>query len=91
MKGYKLRLFQIIFIIVILGLIFLPGYSKIQELRDRSQDLEVKIEKLKAENVLLQRQIERIEKDPIYQEQVLRQKLGVVRPGEVIYKLEPEE
>lgn len=78
-------------ITVFLLIIFLPGYTKLQELREQNYDLEAKIEKLKVENYLLQQELKRIENDPVYQEEVAREKLGVVRKGEIPIKIVPEE
>ena len=38
--------------VVFLSILFLPGYTKLQELRDKNLDLEVKIRKLNIENSL---------------------------------------
>lgn len=83
-----LWVFGITFFLLI---IFLPGYTKLQELRDKNYDLEAKIKKLKIENHLLQQELKRIEKDPVYQEEIAREKLGVVRKGEIPIKIVPEE
>ena len=72
-------------------LIFLPGYTKLQELRDRSRDLEARIKQLNAENALLARELKRIESDPVYQERIVREKMGVVRKGEIPVKIVPKE
>jgi len=82
------RSLGIIFVILI---IFLPGYTKLQELRDKTKDLEVRINEAKLENAIFEDQLLRMEQDPVYQEEIIREKLGVVRKGEVIYKIEPEE
>jgi len=71
--------------------IFLPGYTKLQDLRDKKRELEVKIRKLKVENVLLQEELKRIESDPIYQERIAREKMGVVRKGEIPIKIVPKK
>jgi cell division protein FtsB len=71
--------------------IFLPGYSKIQELQDRNRDLEQKTKKLKIENALLEQELKRIESDALYQERILRDKMGVVRKDELPVKVIPEE
>lgn len=68
---------------IILLIIFLPTYTKIQELRDRNQDLFDKNIALGKENKLLEEQLRRIENDPVYQEKILREKMGVVRKNEV--------
>ncbi|MBU0709497.1 MAG: septum formation initiator family protein [Candidatus Omnitrophica bacterium] len=77
-------------ITIVLLIIFLPGYTKLQELRDRNSDLEVKIGQLAKENSLLQKELERIKNDPVYQEKIAREKMGVVRKGEIPIKIIPE-
>ncbi|MFA5361753.1 MAG: septum formation initiator family protein [Candidatus Omnitrophota bacterium] len=76
---------------IILIFLFLPGYSKIQELRDRNRDLEQKTKKLKIENALLEQELKRVENDALYQERILRDKMGVVRKNELPVKVIPEE
>ena len=78
-------------IVIFLLIIFLPGYTKLQELKDRNKDLEMKIKYLNVENALLQQEIKRIESDPIYQEKIAREKMGVVRKGEIPIKIIPEK
>lgn len=76
---------------VFLLVIFLPGYTKLQELRDKNRELELKIKHLSIDNVLLQQELSRIENDPVYQEKIAREKMGVVRKGEVPIKIIPEK
>jgi len=85
------RAFWLLGIVVFLLIIFLPGYTKLQESRDRNRDLEVKIKKLSIENSLLQEEISRIENDPVYQEKIAREKMGVVRKGEILIRIIPEQ
>jgi cell division protein FtsB len=75
--------------IVLLLIIFLPGYTKLQELRDRKRDLEIRIRNLRIENALLQEELKRVETDTVYQEKIVRDKMGVVRKGEVPIKIIP--
>ena len=82
------KLFWLIGIIVLILIIFLPGYTKLQELKDRNRQLEVKINKIKLENTILQNEVTRLQQDPVYQEEILRERLGLVRKGEVVYKIE---
>jgi len=72
-------------------IVFFPGYTKLQELRDRNRDLEDKIRRLHIENSLLEQELTRIENDPIYQEKIAREKMGLVRKGEVPVKILPEQ
>ncbi len=71
--------------------LFLPGYTKVQELRDRNVDLQTKIKRLTIENSLLAEQLKRIENDPVYQEWIAREKMGVVRKGEIPVKVVPQQ
>jgi len=83
--------FQIFGIILLLLVLFLPSFTKLQELKERNRDLEKKIKQLKVENVLLQQELKRVESDPIYQEKIAREKMGVVRKGEIPIKIVPQE
>lgn len=72
-------------------IIFLPGYTKLVELRDRNQELEFKIKRLNIENALLEEELKKVENDPLYQEKIAREKMGVVRKGEIPVKIIPEK
>ena len=71
-------------------LAFLPSYTKLQDLKQRNLDFEQKTVKLQQEMNDLNRRLYRLENDPIYLEKIAREKMGVARKGEVIYKLSPE-
>lgn len=71
--------------------LFLPGYTKLQELRDKNRDLTAKIKSLNIENYLLQEEVKRLQNDPVYQEKIAREKMGVVRKGEIPIKVIPEK
>ncbi|MFH0738582.1 MAG: septum formation initiator family protein [Candidatus Omnitrophota bacterium] len=85
------KAFWLFGVAVLLLAIFLPGYSKLQEFRDKSRDLEDKIRRLKKENYILQQELVRIENDPVYQEKIARDKMGVVRKGEVPIRIVPQQ
>lgn len=78
-------------LVVFLLILFLPGFTKLQELRDRNQELQAKIKKLNVENALLQQELNRLLNDPVYQEGVAREKLGVARKGEIPVKVLPKK
>ncbi len=78
-------------VILFLLFLFLPGYTKLQELRDKNRDLITKIRRLNVENALLQQELGRLENDPLYQEKVAREKMGAVRKGEIPIKIIPEK
>jgi len=84
------KVFWFVGIIFVLLILFLPGYTKYQDLKDRIGELGLEIDNAKLENNTLEGEISRIQEDPVYQEEIIRQKLGVVRKGEVVYKIESE-
>jgi cell division protein FtsB len=85
------KAFWIFGISVFLLVLFLPGYTKLQELRDKNRELSKKIRRLNIENYLLQEEIKRMQNDPVYQEEIAREKMGVVRKGEIPVKIIPEK
>ena len=78
-------------VVLVVLILFLPGYTKLQELLDKNRDLETKIKQLASENDLLQQELKRIENDEFYQEKIAREKMGVVRKDEVPLKIVPED
>lgn len=76
---------------VLLLVIFLPGYTKLQESRAKNRKLEEKFRKIAIENYLLQEELKLIENDPVYQEKIARDKMGVVRKGEIPIKIFSEK
>ena len=78
-------------LVLLFLVVFLPGYSRLQDLKDRNVDLQEKIRRLGRENVLLQRELARIQNDPTYQEKIAREKMGLVRKGEVPIRIVPEQ
>lgn len=84
------RAFWILGVAVFLLVVFLPGYTKLQELKDRNRELEARIKKYRIENSLLEEELRLTKDDPLYQEKIVREKLGVVRKGEVPIKILPE-
>jgi len=78
-------------VVAVLLILFIPGFTKMQGLRDKNIDLEDKIRRLNIENALLQHELRRIENDSVYQERIAREKMGVVRKGEIPIKIVPQK
>ncbi|MCM8763269.1 MAG: septum formation initiator family protein [Candidatus Omnitrophica bacterium] len=76
-------------ITLLIFLLFLPGYLKIQELKDKNRELENRIATLKAENLVLQQEFQRLKTDSDYLEKFVREKTGAVRKGEIPVKIIP--
>jgi len=85
------KAFWLFGIAVLFLVLFLPGYTKLQELRDKNRDLEDKFKKVAVENYLLQEELKRAENDPVYQEKIAREKMGVVRKGEIPVRIISEQ
>lgn len=82
-KKVILYFFAVIFILVA---VFLPGFSELQKLRETNEDLRKRIKMLEEHNDALKEEIQKLQKDPAYQELKARQKFGILKEGEYIYK-----
>ncbi len=88
------RLALVLFIILASGglyfIITSGGFGKQEELAHEKAKLEAEIEALKDENRLLRHKLERVATDPDYIEDEARKKLGLVREGEIVFRLADE-
>ena len=80
--------FLLIFALLLL-MIFLPTFSKKQRLLDKNRMYQKQIEDLKKENIRLAEEKRKLEEDPVYLESVAREKMGLVRDGEMIFRITP--
>jgi len=79
-----------LFVLSVLVLfIFVPSYSELQDLRKKNAEYVQQIKALKQERVELLQERRLLEEDPIYLEKVAREKMGLIREGEVVYKITP--
>ena len=76
-------------IVVIIALLFLPSYSKMQELKQKNQEFIQRIEQLEAKNKNLEIERQRFLNNPEYLEKFAREKMGLIRQGETVYKIVP--
>ena len=77
-----------VFAIIVL-LMFLPSYTKLQDLKQKNSEYRRQIEQLTKKNAELVEERHRLEDDPVYLEKVAREKMGLIREGEVMYKIVP--
>jgi len=68
-------------------LIFLPGFSKVQELKGRLREAQAKLEETQRQNAALEERIAQLRNDGDSLEMVARERLGVVKKGETIIKI----
>lgn len=85
-----LKKFRLFIIISILVLIYLPGFSRLQELKGKLIETESRIRRTQAENALLEDKIVRMN-NQAYLEIVAREKMGVVKKGETVIKIIRED
>ncbi len=71
--------------------VFLPSYTKMQDLKKKNRDYAREIEKLRAHNKQLEQEKHLLETDPAYLEKVGREKMGLIRQGEKVYKIVPSK
>ncbi len=71
--------------IVMLCVVFLPGYSQLEKIREDNRQYLQRIELLEMQNEKLAVELNRMKEDPLYLETKAREKLGIVKKGEIIY------
>lgn len=66
--------------------IYLPSLSKYHDLKQQEEELDQQIEKFErdVEATLEERNL--LKNDPEYLEKVIRDEMGLVKPGEIVYK-----
>ncbi|MBN2097338.1 MAG: septum formation initiator family protein [Candidatus Omnitrophica bacterium] len=75
----------------VLGIIFIPGFIKMRNLAQENRRLEQQIAEIRQSNQSLQEQQQMLKNDPLYLEKIAREKLGVARKGEVVYRVLPPQ
>jgi cell division protein DivIC len=76
-------------ITVIIVVVFLPSYSKMQELKQKNQEFLDRIKYLETRNKKLEEEQHFLKNNPEYLEKVAREKMGLIRQGETVYKIVP--
>jgi cell division protein DivIC len=81
-----------LFTLALLTLIFfLPSYTQMQDLKHKNREYEQQIQDLTRKNSKLKEEKRLLKEDPEYFEKVARERMGLVRENEVIYKFVPVE
>ena len=91
MKRRFVYLWIVIGLLILIAFLYLPGLSRLQELRLEEERLGRELAELDREIRTLQEEKELLQKDQAYLEKVIREELGLVKPGEMVYKLVPEK
>lgn len=69
---------------------FLPSYTQLQELKQKNAEYEHQIQELTKKNTALREEKRLLIDNPDYLEKVAREKMGLVKENEVIYKFVPQ-
>ena len=77
------------FICAAVFVFYLPAYLKMQDLSEKNRSYQKKIVDLERENQVLGLERERLKNDPAYFEMMARDRMGIIKQGEVIYKVVP--
>lgn len=86
---------RIIAFLIVLGLaglvvvLFQPQIAKLGAMKNTLGELERQKELETIENLRLQREKTLLESDPEYIENIARDKLDLMKPGETIYRIDP--
>lgn len=81
---------SIVAAILAAGYFFWPEFVKLEDLRREEKKLGTRLEVEERKNQLLRHEEEELQNNPDYVEKVAREKLGLIKPGEVIYKFDDE-
>ena len=85
MERKKVTLYGVV-ILTVLAVVFLPGLSRLHKLRRENVQLQKRIRLLEEHNDVLTEEIANMQQDPRYVEKKAREKLGIIKEGEIIYK-----
>ena len=75
---------------ILCAFLYLPGLSRLLELRSEEDRLSRELTGLDEKIRSLQEEKNLLQNDLTYLERVIREELGLVKPGETVYKLVPE-
>lgn len=76
---------------LVLGWIYLPSITRYRELKSESDRLKLKIREIDAQIKNLADERHLLQTDVAYLEKVIREELGFVKPGEIVYELITKE
>ncbi len=87
---WKKKLFLILVFIESSFLLFwgAKSYYQVRQAQNQVKKVEEELNQLRLENKTLMQQVENM-KDPFYLEKMAREKLGLAKKGEIIYKILP--
>lgn len=91
MKKPFLILWGVIGVFFIFFWVYLPSLSRWRDLKTKQEEIERQIRDLGAKIKTLKEERGLLKGDVSYLEKVIRDELGLVKPGEIVYKFVPDE
>ncbi len=82
----KIKTAKVLLVAAVVIAVFLPSFARYQEMNYKNKRLEERIRLLGLENRKLEEEKVKLETDITYIERKAREKLGVVRKGEIVLK-----
>ena len=82
----KKKLIFIIIGIIAISAIYLPGFARLQQLKEENRTLEKRIDILTKTNEEMAEEKKKLETDPTYIEKIAREKLGMVKKDEIVLR-----
>ena len=76
---------------VLFSWIYLPAISRYQDLKTRQEGIEIQTKNLQAKLKDIREERDLLKNDAGYLEKVIREELGLVKPGEIVYKFVEEK
>ena len=83
----KFTLGKTLFLLILIFALFFPAYSKVQKLKAKDKALFEQVQRLKIENERLTQENLMLKDDPVYIEEVAREKLKVARENEIVFRV----
>lgn len=71
---------------VVLSIVFIPGHFELKRLREENREYQRRTQLLEEHNVELEEELSKMQEDPEFLERKAREKLGIVKKGEIIYQ-----
>ena len=74
-------------LLLVFAVLLAPRVIQVQQLKARSENLEIELKKIRQENLQLENQLRLLREDPVYLEKVAREKLNKAKQGEIVYRI----
>jgi cell division protein FtsB len=87
LKKFFVFLAILLAVVLILCWIYLPSITRYRELKSEEERLKKRIEEIDAQIKTLADERHLLQTDVAYLEKVIREELGFVKPGEIVYEL----